>query len=123
MTDARDQKVEVTRSSGNVFADIGMPDPDGCLAEMMMREPRHRKMWLRAYLFLRDGRRCKVCDRLTTLAEPAHGKPMDLEATIGHIVPRAFGSRATTRNTRLECHRCNSLAGAVMGRDLRAQER
>lgn len=62
---------------------------------------------------------CQACGKRTTRKRPAPGKPMDDCASIGHLRPSTFGGTRSMRNSRLECHGCNTQHGARLGRDLR----
>lgn len=71
----------------------------------------------RRRLFERDGRRCKVCG-VEVYLEVGTGDPQRL-ATVGHIVPRAFGGTRYHDNIQLECSKCNNEKGSTFKGEIR----
>lgn len=63
----------------------------------------------RKKLYERDGGVCQICEVEVVLAEPENEVPhLDHLATVGHIIPRAFGGTRAQDNIQLECHKCNT---------------
>lgn len=63
----------------------------------------------RKMLYERDGGVCQMCEVEVVLAESdTDVENLDTLATVGHIVPRAFGGTRRHDNIQLECHKCNT---------------
>lgn len=63
-------------------------------------------------LYKRQNGRCYICGRVCTYpSQYGKKKRRDTNASIEHMIPRAFGGKDTADNIKMTCNHCNGLKG------------